>query len=228
MHPLNYYSQYKSGDAAGYRRLQDSQNISNSLTDDEDLYSLDFYLLNLTQCNEFHYIKKKYPDYVDLDFETISESLHQKENHLITNVDYTYNFMVVSKNNTLSYIEYLVNISEGSIIDKIMSFMKSLFICFVLIIVSYQFRQDLINKVMIPTIKIIKKFRYFFHMDTLSYCELVISDDKVEEELILYKKLGLLSYYFDLTVGKRILGLISQDNNYMNTQRFCIISKIKE
>ena len=120
LHPLNYYSQYKSGDAAGYRRLQDSQNISNSLTDDEDLYSLDFYLLNLTQCNEFHYIKKKYPDYFDLDFETISESLHQKENHLITNVDYTYNFMVVSKNNTLSYIEYLVNISEGSIIDKIM------------------------------------------------------------------------------------------------------------
>ena len=71
---------------------------------------------------------------------------------------------------------------------------------------------------MIPATKIIKKFRYFFHMDTLSYCDLVINDDKNQEEIILYKKLGLLSYYFDLSTGKRILGLISQSNNILEKE----------
>ncbi len=35
--------------------------------DDTDIYSLDIYLLNLTQCNEFHYLKNKYSNYINLD-----------------------------------------------------------------------------------------------------------------------------------------------------------------
>jgi hypothetical protein len=58
----------------------------------------------------------------------------------------------------------------------------------------------------------IKKFRDFFHLESLNYYHILLDDDKGEEETFLYKKLGLFSYLFDLTIGKKALGLISQSN----------------
>ncbi len=93
-----------------------------------------------------------------------------------------------------------------------MNMMKSLYVCIAILILSFNFKKTLQSSILKIVIKLIQKFRYFFSMDTFDYYNLILEDEKEEEEIFLYKKLGLFSYYFDLSIGKDILKLISHSN----------------
>ena len=200
------------GDIANtHRLLAESENITESPEQDNT-----FLMINMTNCVECVNIKNKYPDIFTIDLEIASDDYFNSHG-LITNIDYSYRYYAL--NNTKgheSYIEYLIFIYYQSFIDRVMNIFRSVFITIILVILSTQLGMDIRNKIIKPAIKIIKKFRYFFHMDTFSFYNLLIDKEIEEEEIILYKKLGLFSYYFDLTVGKRILGLISQSHNLTN------------
>ena len=179
--------------------------------DDYDDY--DFLLVNLTSCKEYKLLQQKYFINISFPLETASEK-YFKTSHLFTNLDYIYqNIVFNSEFKKESYLEYMVYIKSESNIDKVMNIVRSIYVTVILLSISYNFRRNLHKKVIKPTIKIIKKFRDFFHLESLSYYNILIEDDKGEEDTFLYKKLGLFSYLFDLTIGKKILGLITQSNH---------------
>lgn len=204
-------------------RLLNSNEDSNaslvSLNDtelDADHLLFDFLLVNMTMCSECKLIEAYYGDYIS--FPNVASSEKYTNNHGMTlNIDYYYRAFPL--NGSQSYIECLVDLHYVSFLDKLMNLLRSLFVTIVLILVSHMLNNDVKEKVVVMVLKLIKKFRYFFHSSSQDYFSLLINEEKNEDEMLLYRKLGMFSYFFDLSCGKRILGLVSQsDNNKFTLQ----------
>lgn len=139
---------------------------------------------------------------------------------LFYGLDYIFEYNYFDKNN---YLGYFIQISKLTFLDKLLGLIKSVYITFFLIFVSYSFNLVIKDKVLYPLNKIIKKIKYFFKSDSLNYLNIIIEDDQdYNEENFIHKKLCLLSYYFDIVIGKRILNLVlyldeicNKNNNFL-------------
>lgn len=195
---------------SGRRLSSDSYNISlgdSELDDDQQLF--DFLVVNMTMCIECQYIQTTYSDKIWLP--SVISSLKYVENHGMTlNIDYYYKNYPIQESK--SYIECLVDLHYVSFLDKLMNLLRSLFVTIVLILVSHMLNTDIRSKVVLMVLKLIKKFRYFFHSSSQDYFSLLMNEDIREEEVILYRKLGMFSYMFDISCGKRLLGVLSQSD----------------
>lgn len=140
----------------------------------------------------------------------VNEKFDDIKHRFFFNLDYYYSFYYIDDSN---YIEFLVDMSYGTFLDKLINVIRSLFVTLIIIITSISLGRDIKSKIMIPATKIINKFRYFFNSETLSYVNILLEKNKDEEEMTMNRKLGQFSYYFDLTVGKRVLNLISQSGD---------------
>lgn len=199
-----------------------NEDIAISMNDNEldsDHLLFDFLLVNMTMCEECKYIQSYFEDYIS--FPNVVSSEKYTNNHGMTlNIDYYYKSYSI--NGSESYIECLVDLHYVSFLDKLMNLLRSLFVTIVLILVSHMLNKDIKEKVVVMVIKLIKKFRHFFHNSSQDYFSLLMSEEKNEDEMMLYRKLGIFSYYFDLSCGKRILGLVSQseNNNFKSQYNF--------
>ena len=170
-------------------------------------------MINLTSYKNYHLLIKNYPHIFPQDDFIASEKFYLSSGMIINN-DYFYSNKFFQKDN---YVEFLINIKYASVMDKMMNILRSIFITLILIFVSLAINNDLSKFVVFPVTKIIKKFRYFLHKSTYDYYESLIYNDNEEEEIILNKQFATFSYYFDLTIGKRILRLVSQMDDLKNS-----------
>lgn len=179
--------------------------ISSKILDNTSFNTF-FLLVNLTNYDEYKFIRQRYPAIFPPDvFFAHKNYYFDKGMHINTQYYYTYLYQ-----NKQNYIELLVDQTKKSFIDKLMNILRSIFVTFILVGVSYCINNDMTKLIMIPITKIIKKFRYFLHKSTFDYYEELINADNEEEEILLNKQFGTFSYYFDLTIGKRALSLIHQ------------------
>jgi hypothetical protein len=176
-----------------------------------------FIYVNFTNYAHLTSIKSLFPDLLsEFSVVLVNQKYENITNHLL-NSDYYYSFFYVDD---LNYIEYLVDISYATYLDRILNVIRSVFVTIIIVITSISLGKDIKSKIMIPATKIINKFRYFFNSDTLSYAKLLLESNKEEEEIILNRKLGQFSYYFDLTLGKRVLKTRNHGEWYSSLSSF--------
>lgn len=182
-------------------------NVTGVLSDNDisELETFDFMLVNLRNCREYIELVNMYP--LNLTYPLMSSNLRYANNHGLTlNVDYYFGFKILKENET--FIEYYADIGYLSFLERLMNILRSAFVTAILIIVSHYLTKDIKAHIIAPVTNIIKKLRSFFTKSSYDFLDMYLDDENSEEEAILYKKLGIISYYFDLSSGKRVLGLI--------------------
>ena len=194
--------------------------------------NFDFVYFNITNFYEYNKLKDKYYNTITLPKVTVNNRYLYKSSTL--NLDYVYKYRIINNNNKhksienlhktnkysiqlidmkLSYLEYTYYIRTISFYDKFFNVLKSVFVTMTLVFVSYQLLKDIKIHLILTIIKTINKFRYFFHLDTINICNNFSNNEKEEDEMYLNKHLYLYSFYLDMSVGKRILNLITEENS---------------